>query len=140
MLGAAALSETALSEAPAYPNVWMAPLTTDPREVATSPGTVYFEDGGVVTWGRARKATVGDLVAEYDWTWAGGYLYIYAATDPGTRYDSVEACQRAACVNVNQKDHLVFDGLAAHYGAQDGILAIATPTTRTGMTIQNCVV
>ena len=122
-------------------NIWQASCPVDPGAFApgtSSPGSVYFVAGsGAVTWGHAKKAATANLAVEYDWTWASGTLYVFAPSNPDSRYAQVEATHRGNCVDCNAKDYLKFNGLEFRYGARSGLLASAT-ANRTGMTITNC--
>jgi uncharacterized repeat protein (TIGR02059 family) len=102
-------------------NIWVSASTfTDPY-AGTYQGGVYFEKSGVTSWGHVKKAAIVNLSAEYDWTWVSGNIYVYAASDPTTRYDAVEINQRDNCIELNNKNYLVIDNLDIRYSKIAGI-------------------
>ena len=102
-------------------NIWVSASTfTDPY-AGTYQGGVYFEKSGETTWGHVKKAAIVNLSAEYDWTWVSGNIYVYAASDPTTRYDAVEINQRDNCIELNNKNYLVIDNLDIRYSKIAGI-------------------
>ena len=108
-------------------NVWKATLTVEPEQL--------WMDG---TFGHRRDVLdeLGggseSLVDEYDWFWDvdGSYfdlsattLYIYAATDPDSRYTApgVEAGQRTRCGNISGRSYCTFDGIVFTKSEQHGL-------------------
>ena len=82
-------------------NVWSAACAADPVSVW------FVLPTGAIIWGHevANKAA---CVAEYDWAWvdADDKLYVYAASDPDSRYTSVEKPTRYTCIYGNAKSYV----------------------------------
>jgi hypothetical protein len=76
--------------------------------VAIEPEQVWMDD----TFGD-RQADLISCVNEYDWFWESNVLYVFAASDPDTRYTSpgVEVDNTWTCFNLNNKDYIDVDGL-----------------------------
>ncbi len=86
-------------------NTWSASVVTEPNSVwlDTTLGTAV--------------ASQALCVADGDWYWAGGLLYVYSLTDPDTAYTSpgIESGTRNYCINVNAKSYLAFQDLSLKY-------------------------
>lgn len=83
------------------------------------PIEIFFIDlDDSIKWGNHKDYTANfsNLVAEYDWTWHGDTIYVYAATDPDSRYASVEAPQRMDLIDINEKEYIEIDSLELAYG------------------------
>ena len=82
-------------------NIWYAEYASDPNDIW------FITTGGVVMWGD-EEAIKGDLNAEYEWWWDSGNtrIYVFAESDPDTRYNAIEAPVRNNCVFANQKDYI----------------------------------
>jgi hypothetical protein len=108
-------------------NVWVSDGDYINPYILSKHGNIYYkETNGSIIWGKVQKNFVTDLVAEYDWTWVKGAtekICIYSPTDPNTRYTGVEIAQRSACVYLNLKQYLCFDGLELGYTGRWGITA-----------------
>lgn len=120
-------------------NVWVSDNTVnDPYALSTWHSNIYFKEiNGNITWGRVKKATVNDLVTEYDWTFVDGHICVYAASDPGTRYSGVEVTQREVGIGLNNKEYLSFDGLEIAYSGTVGIGEL-TGINISGLIVKNC--
>lgn len=59
---------------------------------SVDPGAIWIIDSGGTIHNGNKVATKDSLAAEYDWWWddPNDRLYVYAATSPATRYNSVE--------------------------------------------------
>lgn len=119
-------------------NVWKSAtsLTTNPLTY----GNVWFvETDGEVSTGKSQtySSTFTNLKSEYDCTWNGNILYIYAASDPDSRYAIVEAAERLYSVSLNSKNYIKFDGIDMHYGAKAGLFN-SSYSIVTGLTVRNC--
>lgn len=105
---------TGWTEDPPASNKWKAAL-------AVAPKSVWFvETDTTVTWGD-EVANVAALAAEYDWVWVANELWCFAATDPDTRYNDVEASQRFAGFRVVGQDYITIDGIEIRYVARWGV-------------------
>lgn len=82
-------------------NIWSAACTADPVSV-----WFVLPDGSAI-WGTERASLV-TVTAEYDWYWsdADDKLYVYATSDPDSRYTSVEKPTRDSGVYSNSKDYV----------------------------------
>lgn len=101
---------------------------------------IWFMKDGDVAWGDLRKTyttNFSNLVNEYDWTWNNDSIYVYAATDPDTRYDSIEVPQVNDIIALNSKDYLVFDGIDLFFSKRSGMLNTSYDGLRTGFTLRN---
>lgn len=126
-------------------NVWSSASTmTNPKSLYYDANfycdVLFKETAGTVSWG-AYKADTASLAAEYDWTWLGNKIYVYSATDPDSRYSSVEVPQRPTAFYLNEKQYLVIDGIDIHFAAWRGIGNNAGNSDHIhlhGLTIKNC--
>jgi hypothetical protein len=102
---------------------------------------VFFENtDGTVSWG-IYKSTTASLTAEYNWCYSGGYIYVYAATDPDTRYSSVEIPQAYFVVDLNYKQYITLSGLDIRYCGYADIQfdeSDASMTDMVGIIIDDC--
>ncbi len=95
---------------------------------AANPVGVWFiaTDGTIHTG--SEKATKGDLAAEYDWWFddPNNRLYVYAATDPGTRYTSVEVGSTTRNRGImwleNNHDYHMISGFEVAFVVGNGIV------------------
>jgi hypothetical protein len=91
--------------------------------LAALPDAVYFvaPETGVVSWGN-KETVLSNVNAEYDWYFdTSGYLVVYAASTPDTRYASVEAPVRASCIDANVKNYITVSGLELAYSKDYGV-------------------
>jgi hypothetical protein len=129
-------SEQAVGWTQVGPNIWRSSTTlSNPYQGGYSYAEVFFEElNGTSKWGRHKNydASFSQMTAEYDWSWNANTLYVYAPTNPGSRYSAVEVPQRTACirfpsidgVNVLPEDYVeyvAFDNLELMYAMQHGI-------------------
>jgi hypothetical protein len=84
-------------------NLWQIPLATQPM-VLVFNGTI-MGDGHLDAM---PNSSSGDM----SWYWNSGVLYVYSATNPGSRFTSIEAGARPTAVDTNGKSYLVFNGLS----------------------------
>jgi len=145
-------------------NCWKATLAAAP-----SSDLVWFVNAdGTVSWG-TKQAALGDCSAEYEWYWhASGYLVVYAATDPDSRYTSIEvavaalepiitgtrnyitiqdleiAFSEARGINADEWNTGLIQRCLIHHigyqnaGTAEGIADSSVNLTITGNTIHNC--
>ncbi len=123
-----------------HTNIWQSATSlTDPY--GGSDMEVFFvEPDDSVKWGDQQTHTAGmtNLTAEYDWSWSANTLYVYAASDPDTRYTSVEAPQRYDCIDMEDEQYIKIDGLELAY-ALSGTGGQGYPTgDLSGYTLSNC--
>jgi hypothetical protein len=76
---------------------------------------------GAITWG-VKNSSKDDLTAEYNFWWDAGNsrLYVFAATDPSTRYASVEVATRAHALTWNRsssQSYIVIDGFETAFNS-----------------------
>lgn len=81
--------------------VWSAACAADPVSVW------FVLPSGAVIWG-TEVANKAACAAEYDWSYVSGdgKLYVYAATDPDSRYSSIEKPTRSYGVYANGKAYV----------------------------------
>lgn len=89
---------------------------------ASEPTRVWFiETDGSISWG-VEVADTDALAAEYDWVWDSNELWCFAASDPDSRYSSVEGSQRLSCMLGNTKDYIIIqDGIEFAFAKDQGI-------------------
>ncbi len=119
-------------------NVWKSStVVSDPWSPEYSASDIFFEHtDGTVSWG-AHKSGTSSLSSEYDWVCVSGNIYVYSATDPSTRYASVEIPQEDIGINVNTKQYITIDGLDIRYIRYRGVNGDEV-VDGSGFTIQNC--
>jgi hypothetical protein len=127
------------------PNVWeSATSLADSWTIITASGTncnIFFEElNGAVNWGYHELYTEGftNLTSDYGWTWNNNILYVYSATDPDTRFKSVEAPQRQYAASNNEQQYIAFDNIEFAYLAGYGIRDSYPPVTTKGFSVTNC--
>ena len=82
---------------------------------------MWFEEtDGSVSWGNL-KANKAACVAEYDWYSDGSDVWVFAATDPDTRYTAVETSERDYGITGDAIDYITVDGLEIRYALLSGI-------------------
>jgi uncharacterized repeat protein (TIGR02059 family) len=119
-------------------NIWRSATSVSNPYGGSYPSEIFFENtNNSVSWG-VHKANTGSLTAEYNWTWATNNIYVYSATDPGTRYKSVEVPQRDFCIDLNDKNYLQFNGIDVFYPLLAGYTYHTWPMqSQTGLIIEN---
>lgn len=126
-------------------NIWQTATSLSNRSTEYYPGRLWFIENDSVIWGRYRAWGTGDfsnLTQEYDYTVNGTTHYVYAPTDPDTRYDSIEVNQRQRCIAVpdgSSESYLTFDGLEIKFARLAGFDA-GYPAYRgaTDLCFRNC--
>lgn len=127
-------------------NVWQSATTMDDPEDGDwgYPGCIFFENGNSVSWGVSQTYSAGftNLNQEFDWTWNSNKLYIYAPTDPNTRYSAVEAAQRDLCMAItnSKSSYIEINGIDMHYARRAGYGCSGYPEAdnQTDVTFKNC--
>ena len=128
-------------------NIW-----TSPTPVADPSAGVYHEQSeiwfeladGHVTRGHVKKKYLGNddfsnLIAEYDWTWAGDRVYVYSTSNPDGRYAAIEVPQRLAAIELKDKEYLAFAGLELRYARNRGVTETSYPNRNLfGLTVEDC--
>jgi len=106
-------------------DIWSATVTTEPQQV--------WMDG---TFGDRQEDLIS-CVNEYDWFWGSNVLYVFAASDPDTRYTTpgVEADQRQYCINTGTANYIDVDGLTITKCTQWGLYSQKS----SNITIKNCI-
>jgi len=116
--------------------LWYATYAADPTEV-------WFVNAsdGKTKWGN-EKASKALCVSEYDWWWddPNDRLYVYAATDPDSRYTSVEVTVIDPIVDITDSDYITISGLEVAFGGQNGIDHRGFTVQRVGLTVSNCTI
>jgi hypothetical protein len=116
-------------------NIWKTDITfADPRGSGHLPDIMFMKNA-VIQYGNF-KANTGLFAAEYDWTWASNYIYVYSTTNPASAYTWVEVPQNDYGINVNSKEYISIQGLEFHYQVFSCIYS--DHTAKTGLTIDSC--
>jgi len=112
-------------------NLWYATSSAD----ASSIWLVGAD--GTIHWGEKQTAKA-NLMAEYNWWWdsANARIYVYAATDPDSRYTSIEKPTRTFCVENNNKDYITIKDLEIAYCSDIGVRVMAGK----GWTVDGCTI
>jgi len=103
-------------------NIWWA-------DCATDPGNLWFVNtNGVIVWG-TKEALKASLDTEYEWWFddPNNRVYVYAASDPDSRYTSIEKPTRNYCVYCSNKDYITVSYLDCQFSGitdEDGYGAI----------------
>jgi len=107
-------------------DIWSATVTTEPQQV--------WMDG---TFGDRQEDLIS-CVNEYDWFWGSNVLYVFAASDPDTRYTTpgVEATQRDRGINTVDKDYIDIDGLTITKCDEWGVFVRQS----SNITVKNCTI
>jgi len=105
---------------------------------STTGGPIWFValTTNVITRGIAQT-TVDDVVAEYDYYASGTAVVVYAASDPDTRYATVEAGMRANAVNVNAKSYITVQDLDVGLTTGHALLVNGSHATVTGCSVHH---
>ena len=120
-------------------NIWVSNSTVIDPASLSGKGSIFFQEkSGKASWGRVEKTSLGLLTQEYDWTWSGSYIYIYAPTDPNTRYNGVEVAQRDVGISLNNKEYLTIDNLEIAYLGSQGISEVYPTSVLHGLNIYRC--
>lgn len=98
-------------------NLWYATASADPTSVW------FVNTDKTIVWG-TKQTLKTDLDTEYEWWFDSGNsrVYAYAATDPDSRYTTVESPTRSYGIDLNGKDYLTisyFD-ISFHGGSEAG--------------------
>jgi len=122
-------------------NIWKSTTTFAVDVWGVSPwksDIFFYETGGTVTWGSHKVSTVA-CVDEYDWTQSGGYIYVYAATDPDARYTKIEIPQRLYSIWLPQRQYITIDSLDLRHPKKINVYDNEPNTTGlTDFTLKNC--
>lgn len=124
-------------------NLWgSATAVTDPYNTTSYDAEIWFEElAGTVSWGNPKKtwdSDLSNLTEEYDWTWHGDSVYVYAETDPDMRYSAVEVPQGDYNIYLNGKDYITIDSLDLRYCILANIKALYNVAARTGLEVKYC--
>ena len=129
-------SEKALSFINRTGNIWASETSlSEPTR-----GNVFFLKNNTVTTGNPVTYSVdfSNMTKEYDWSWNNDTIYVWATTDPDTRYDYVEVCQRTNGVYLNQKEYIEFNGLSIFFDNESGIRDDYPTSGLSGFVLKNC--
>ena len=119
-------------------NVWKSATSVfDPYAGGFSTEIFFEEIDGSVTWG-VHKTNTGSLVAEHDWTWASNNVYVYSASDPGSKYTSVEVPQREDGIFLNSKQYIEINGIDIFYQTINGVVETYRTGNLSGYILRNC--
>ena len=120
-------------------NIWRASYVPSTGQI----NQVWFEgdqdDATQTVWG-VKETSVGNLNADNEWYWSSNELYIYSTSDPGTRYDYVEADCQTAWNKIypifEQGNYVTVEDLDVRYGNAGGIRIGNSGSNN--VTIQDC--
>jgi uncharacterized repeat protein (TIGR02059 family) len=125
-----------------HTNIWVSATTlNNPASLGMTGSDIFFDNSGTITQGlyKAYSSTFTNLASEYNWTWNGNKIYIYAASDPDSRYTSVEVPQLAWSISINEREYISIDGFELQFACSGGITTASYPTAnKSHLTIKNC--
>ena len=122
-------------------NVWVSNtiVLDNPYNMYTKAEIFFQEQDDSVKWGNYKTySDLSELTTEYDWTWAGNHVYVYATSDPDSRYISVEVPQRINGIELNDKEYITIDGVDVFYQIQAGVRESYSARDLNGLIIKNC--
>ncbi len=112
-------------------NIWQSSTTLDnPYQGGYSYGEVYFAElDGTYSWGEQQSynASFTNMTKEYDWSWNANRVYVFAPSNPGSRYTAVEVPQRDSGIRFPEVpyddpvEYVAIDNLEIMYTMQHGI-------------------
>ncbi|NBD34817.1 MAG: hypothetical protein GVY30_02310 [Chloroflexi bacterium] len=109
------------------------------------PGGAYFvSQDGTVHWGNQEKYLSDgyqDLQELYDWGWHNGYIYIYADSQPASRWRAMEVTQRASAIEMpshTPQDWIVIDNIQMLFTQSKGFFSGYPAMEAEGLTISHC--
>lgn len=122
-----------------HANIWQSATSVSDPNVGDDQDICFVEPDDSVKWGTfgAYSADFANLTGEYYWTWNANTVYVYAATDPDSRYTSVEVQQIETIIDLNNKDYIKIDNLELAYSV-NGVKDRYAMPERTGITVSNC--
>ncbi len=132
-------SEPALKWTRLEGNLWSSEASfSDPYSAGKYGSEIFFVNtDSTVSWG-VHKLKSGDCLAEYDWTFASGKLFVFCTVDPASRYVVVEAPQRRNAINLNDKNYLHINGVDLSYVGEAAISYKSKPQRQQkGLIIEN---
>ena len=116
-------------------------VSEDPISPSSYAEIFFVDASSNVTWGTHQtfNSSYGFLNQEYDWTWDSSRLFLFAVSDPGTRYFTIEAPQRSEGIRDNDKQYLKFQNFDIRYVQAKGIGTRSYPNPQlTDLIIDGC--
>lgn len=111
-------------------NIWQSsPGLTNPFDDTGYEAEIFFIDANDSTsWGdnQTYSSDFANLTSEFDWTFNNGTFYVYAPSDPDTRYNRIEVPQRRQCVRLTDNDPASYheiNGIDMKYAQSRGFYA-----------------
>ncbi|KYK27217.1 hypothetical protein AYK26_04100 [Euryarchaeota archaeon SM23-78] len=91
-------------------NLWYTNCASDPLSVW------FVNTDKTITWGY-KESSKSNLNTEYEWWWDSGNnrIYVYAASNPDSRYTSIEKPARYYCIYANGKNYITIQYLDASF-------------------------
>ena len=93
-------------------NLWTATSASDPNSLW------FVNTDESIVWG--KDVVGGTPDAEYEWAYSGTTVTVYAASDPDSRYTSVEKATRIWGIDLNDKNYITVSYLDVSFCAQSG--------------------
>lgn len=140
-------SEQAVGWTQVAANIWQSSTPLDnPYQGGYSYGEVYFEElSSAYSWGKHQTydASFSNMTHEYDWSWDANRVYVYAPSNPGSRYAAVEVPQRDAIIRLPEVpydeyvEYITIDNLELMYAKRHGIYPGYNEVEAHGLRITN---
>lgn len=131
--------------ATATTNVWQSATSFTTNPWTTYPTEIFFiNSNDSVTWGDYETYTTNftNLNNEFEWTWYNNTIYIYATSDPDSRYSSVEVPQRNYCIAPSSNstgDYIEINGIDFKFSRFAGYYSgYPEVYTATNLSFKNC--
>ena len=121
-------SERAVGWTEVDTNIWQSstPLN-NPYQGGYSYAEVFFEElDGTTSWGEQHDDYT-QMTDEHDWSWSANRIYVYAPSNPDSRYAAVEVPQRDSGIRFPEVpynepvEYVALDNLELMYAMRHGI-------------------
>jgi hypothetical protein len=124
-------------------NVWQCTTTFDNVSTEYYAARIFFEANDSVSWGQYKGTSAASCSQEYDYAVNGSTYYVYATSDPDTRYNAIEVTQVRRGIAIPDGEaysYIKIDGIDVHYQRLVGIDLGCYPEQRgyTNIVVRNC--
>jgi hypothetical protein len=135
-----------LQNAKIFGSTQLTTWTTDTDPVwkctyAATPRIIWFirADDSTIHWGH-RQTSKANCVNEYDFYSDGSSIWVYAATDPDTRYTSIEAGTRQIAVHASRNSVTLSNLEVAYSADSSGVSYAINVLDYSGWVIDGCTI
>jgi len=115
-------------------NIWQRSVTTS---IDNYHYLLFEKVGDVMHWGYTKGSTITDVNEEYGFAINGGYLYVYATSNPYTYFNKIERTGRAT-VNINMdRAYWTLDSLDIYGSGETNLRSTGSYLTFNGCSIHH---